>query len=186
MPFAPEWLYLDELLNLLDPSPDMVDVEATFRGALDEDALQDRDGTPRGGWRRRFQTGEVLIDWRTGVVLIPWFNRRLQEWEVRPIRPQFRRADWLALFDKKPATTAEPASNEQAQMEQKAIQWFREECPPFADLKSEEREARQVEAVTHEFPQLKGVRTLIRKNRPKGRPGARPRRKSPAPIPAKK
>lgn len=38
MPFEREWLYLDELLALLGPSPDMDHVEATFRGALDEDA----------------------------------------------------------------------------------------------------------------------------------------------------
>ena len=107
MSFEREWLYLDELLALLGPSPDMDHVEATFRGALDEDALRDRDGTPSGGWHQRFEIGNVSIDWPTGVVLIPWFNRRLQEWEVRPIRPQFRRADWIELFQDTPDATAE-------------------------------------------------------------------------------
>jgi hypothetical protein len=82
--------------------------------------------------------------------------------------------------------TEELTSKERSrdQMEQEAIRWLLEECPSFSDLKWTEREPRQVAEVTKRFPRLKDVRGLVRKNRPKGKSGPKPSRKSPTPIPA--
>ena len=98
MPFEPEWLYPHELLALLRPSPDIAHVEAVFRRAVGEGRLRDRNGTPAEVWHRRFEI-EVVFDWDAGMMFIPWFDHRRHEWMTKPIRPQFRGADWLAASD---------------------------------------------------------------------------------------
>jgi hypothetical protein len=99
MPFAPEWLYLDELIALLGPSPDVAHVDRTFRRALDEGVLRDRDNTPAEVWRRRFEIGNAQINFNSGMMFVPWYDRRRPDHDVMPLHPQFRRADWIALFD---------------------------------------------------------------------------------------
>jgi hypothetical protein len=115
MPFLPDPLYLEELLKLL-PSPDIVCVEAIFRRALEEGGLVDSNGTPAWHWRQRFEThGGVVIDWNAGAMFIPWFDHHRNEWGRKPIRPQFRRADWLALF---PVATEEKLTPEEVEAEE--------------------------------------------------------------------
>lgn len=97
MSWEPEWGHLDELLALLTVA-DMQTVEARFRRALDEGALQDRQATPTHVWHERFAIGDVGIDWASGMMFVPWFDR-FQERGVMPIHPQFRRAAWLELFN---------------------------------------------------------------------------------------
>jgi hypothetical protein len=92
MAFEPEWLYLDELLALLGPSSDMELLKSRLCRALDEGALQDRAATPAEVWHRSFEIGDPEINWASGTMFVQLFDRRQQEWLVRPIRPQFRRA----------------------------------------------------------------------------------------------
>ena len=114
----------------------------------------------------------MLIDWPTGVVLFPWFNRRLQEEEVRPVRPQFRRADFLALFNiavvdsdvraAPSSATAGPPSTT-AEIEQEVFCWYRDDflTAHLSDPKPPQ-EHDVMAAAKARFPKVKKLRDLVR------------------------
>jgi hypothetical protein len=135
MPFESEWLYLDELVKLLDPALDMGDVETIFRRALAEGALQDRDGTPAEVWRERFRIADGVINFATGMMFVPWWDQRRHERLTKPLRPQFRRADWLTLFAvKKPARARAVSEAELRRWYQDRVNTWKEgQDPPSRD-----------------------------------------------------
>ena len=111
MPFEPEWLYLNELLALLGPSPDMAIVEFRLCRALEEGILQDRDGIDFRAWHERFEAGKPEFSWPFGVMVALWFDDRRRKYTPRPFRLQLRRAAWLNVFsDLLPGTSQEPSS----------------------------------------------------------------------------
>jgi len=173
-------------LTLLGPSPDMAVVEFRFRRALDEDVLQDRKWTPAGGWHERFETGGVEIDWASGTMLIPWWDRA--RYIRKSIRPQFRRTAWLNVFsDLVPGATQEISTQEtsasqtqpSAEIEQKVRRWYDDRVanwpagqkPPSAD---EDEKAAEDELTG--VPKLRDFVRQARKDRAPGewkKPGPR-------------
>jgi hypothetical protein len=191
MTFEREWLYLDELVALLGPSPDIAVVEFRFRCALDEGVLQDRNGTPAHVWHARIEA-DTVINFASGMMFIPWFDRDRPERTVMQARPQFHRAAWLKLFsDLLPGATQNTVTPQDAQAVERwygdkyVSDWLlRYKADP--ELKPP-TEADDVEAARKEFPSIKGLRALVRPARAKHapdewrQPGPRRRRKTPAP-----
>jgi hypothetical protein len=141
-------------------------------------------------WRLWLERG-AQIDWKAGLIHVPGY--------LDPIPLPWIRWDILLTklgVDLKaigiavggPVFTAPALSlNPVNQMEQDAIQCIREKWLAFAHLKSEERERELTKEVGKEFPVIKGMRDLVRRNRPqKGTPGPRRSHKPPKPIPADK
>lgn len=194
MPWEPEWGYLDELLALLGPSPDMKVVEFRFYRALDEGVLQDRARTPSEFWHERFENGVVCALWGSRTMLVPWFDRGWREWRVKEICPQFRRAAWLELFsDLIPAAlkrsaedrsgAAEPAAKRgMARVTQKTVEeWMNDEW--FEQLNETGRQpthAAALEAAQDKFGDKvtrKTARAALTALRPELKPGPRGPRK---------
>ena len=190
MVFEREWLYLDELLALLGPSPDMAVVESRFRGALDEGTLEDRDKTPAEVWRQRFEEGDPEINWVSGTMVVPWFHRRWREWTERKIHPQFRRAAWLDVFSDLPGATREisaPRPQPNAEIEQNVKRWYRDRVANWPVDQKPPSEAEDVKAASDsdEFRGVPKLRAFVRLARKDYAPddwkkaGPRPSRKTP-------
>lgn len=79
--FAADLLFLEDLWVLL-PSIDVGFMETVFLRALVEGQLRDDEGTPPEVWRHRCDKG-VVIDWDAGMIFIPWFDHRRNEWTRR-------------------------------------------------------------------------------------------------------
>ena len=183
MPFEPEWLFLDELLALLGPSPDMAIVELRFRRALDEGALEDRERTPAEVWHRCFEEGDPEIDWVSGTMVVPWVHCRGREWTEREIHPRFSRAAWLDVFsDLVPgAIRTQP----RAEIEQKVKGWYRDRVANWPADQKPPSEAEDEKAAEGAFPGVPKLRDLVRQARKHYAPGdwkkagPRPSRKTP-------
>jgi hypothetical protein len=177
MPFELEWLYLDELVKLLDPAPDMAVVESIFRRALAEGALQDRDETPVEVWRQRFRIADGVIDLATGMMFVRWWDQRRHEWLTKPLRPQFRRADWLALFEVKKPARAKAVSKAEV------TRWYRDRIDTWPKDKDPPSREEDEAAARDQFPGItvEGVRQA-RKDLAPGSWRARGRRKSKKPA----
>jgi hypothetical protein len=188
MTFEPEWLFLDELLALLGPSPDIQTVEARFGRALDEGVLQDRDRTPAEVWHERFENGVVCFLWGRRTILVPWFDRGWREWRVKEIRPQFRRSAWLELFsDLLSGVTQATAPQQQsdAEITQEVGRWYRDEFVPSWASDKPPSEPDEMHTARQKFPDVKNLRDLVRQARAKfapkewRQPGPRRSRKTP-------
>jgi len=185
MVFEREWLYLDELLALLGPSPDMAVVESRFRGALDEGALEDRDKTPAEVWRQRFEEGDPEINWVSGTMVVPSVHCRGREWTEREIHPRFSRAAWLDVFsDLVPgAIRTQP----RAEIDQKVKGWYRDRVANWPVDQKPPSEAEDVKAASDsdEFRGVPKLRAFVRLARKDYAPddwkkaGPRPSRKTP-------
>ncbi len=183
MPFEPEWLYLDELLPLLGPSPDLAHVEAVVSRALDEGRLRDRTSTPVNAWHERFEQadGKFVFNWTSGEMIIPYWNRGRREYQPRPVRPQFRRADFLAIFDMASKEAVEIMSKEtapKAVSEAKVRRWYQERYDSWPEGKKAPNRDQDYAAASNEF---RGIsRAFVRKARnniaKKWTEGGRPRK----------
>ena len=140
-------------------------------------------------WRLWLERG-AQIDWKAGLIHVPGYPDPIPlpwiRWDILLTKLVVDlKAIGIAVGG--PVFTAPALSlNPVNQMEQDAIQRIHEKWPAFAHLKSEERERELTKEVGKEFP-LKGMRDLVRSNRPqKGTPGPRRSHKPPKPIPADK
>jgi len=209
MPFEPEWLYLDEFLALLGPSPDMAIVEFRLCRALEEGILQDRDGTDFRAWHERFEAGKPEFSWPFGVMVALWFDDRRRKYTPRPFRLQLRRAAWLNVFsDLLPGTSQEPSSmathrpivdpqtspaipepRSSEEIQRDIGRWYRDEwIPKQSSSDKPPTEPEEIAAAKLQFPSVIKLRDYVRQARkdhaPKDwkKPGARRARRTPPPI----
>ena len=133
-------------------APDMADVEIIFRHALAEGILRDRDETPAEVWRQRFRVADGVIDLATGMMFVRWWDQRRHEWLTKPLRLQFRRTDWLALFEVKKPAQAKAVS------EAELRRWYRDRVATWQEGQDPPSREDDVAAAQERFPAITSQR----------------------------